>query len=411
MNLNKKDVLKILSIIFLSILFLVAISNLSVIFSWVDKLLSVLSPFIWGLCFAFVINIPLKLIENKLFSKLNKKGNKKWLRAKRPVSLILSIVLLLLIISLLVILIIPRFKDALESFATKLPDYMNALNIKLSEFIANLTGKDNHHIFKIDWNTVSKNLINFVHSSDMNTFELTIDIVSGIIGGIFDIILGFVFSIYILASKEKLGRQFRSLLYSVIKKERVDRFLSVISISNTSFSRFVAGQCTEAVIIGVLCALGMIIFRMPYVPVISCVIAVTALIPVFGAFIGTAIGAFMILLDSPVKAVWFIIYIIVLQQIETNLIYPKVVGKSVGLPGIWVLFAVTIGGGFFGAFGMLVSVPVCSVVYTLLESWINKRLIERNIDSDRLNRTVTSSNDTQSEADSSDNDNNNENKN
>ena len=388
MNLNKKDVLKILSIIFISIIFLVALINLSSIFSWIEKLLSVLSPFIWGLCFAFVINIPLRLIENRVFSGLNKKGNKKWLRIKRPVSLILSILLLLILISLLVILIIPRFKEALESFATKLPDYMNVLDLRLSELMANFTGEEGKHIFKIDWETISGKLIDFVHSSDVNTVELTIDIVSKVIGGIFDVILGFVFSIYILASKERLGRQFRSVLYSIIKKEKADSFLSVLSISNTSFSRFVAGQCTEAVIIGFLCALGMIIFRMPYVPVISCIIAVTALIPVFGAFIGTAIGAFMILLDSPVKALWFIIYIIVLQQIETNLIYPRVVGKSVGLPGIWVLFAVTVGGGFFGAFGMLVSVPVCSVIYTLLERWVKNRLIKRNIDSDRLNKTV-----------------------
>lgn len=388
MNLNKKDVLKILSIIFISIIFLVALLNLSSIFSWIEKLLSVLSPFIWGLCFAFVINIPLRLIENRVFSGLNKKGNKKWLRMKRPVSLILSILLLLVLISLLVILIIPRFKEALESFATKLPDYMNALDLRLSELMANVTGEEGKHVFKIDWETVSGKLIDFVHSSDANTVELTIDIVSKVIGGIFDVILGFVFSIYILASKERLGRQFRSVLYSIIKKEKADSFLSVLSISNTSFSRFVAGQCIEAVIIGVLCALGMVIFRMPYVPVISCIIAVTALIPVFGAFIGTAIGAFMILLDSPVKALWFVIFIIILQQIETNLIYPKVVGKSVGLPGIWVLLSVTVGGGFFGAFGMLVSVPVCSVLYTLAERWIKNRLIKRNIDSDRLNKTV-----------------------
>lgn len=273
-----------------------------------------------------------------------------------------------------------------EVFATSLPDYIDALDEKLSSIMSKFTDNEQHINNIIDWRTISTSIVNFLHSNDINTIDLTVSIIVGAVKTIFNIVLGFVFSIYILSSKEKLGRQFRSILYSIIKKEKVDNFLSVLSLANSSFYKFVIGQCTEAVIIGVLCSIGMLIFRMPYVPVVSCIIAVTALIPVFGAFIGTALGALIILLASPIKALWFIVYIIVLQQFETHIIYPKVMGKSVGLPGIWVLLAVTIGGGFFGAIGMLVSVPICSVIYTLLDKWISKRLVQRNIDSDTLER-------------------------
>ncbi len=385
MNLDKKTIMKIILIIFSSILFTVVIANLGLVFSGISVFVDVISPFIIGLCLAFILNIPLRLIEEKCFAPLNRKCGKVWKRLKRPVSLLLSILCVLIIIALLLVIIIPQFKETIEGFAVSLPEYMDALNEKISDLTFKLTGKESAG-FKIDWETVSKMLIEFANKEDSDTMTITIDIIGGAVGAIFDIVLGIVFSIYILASKEQLGRQFRSVLYSIFKKKKVDRFMSIMSMANSSFSRFVVGQFTEAVIIGVLCCIGMLIFRMPYAPVISCIIAITALIPVFGAFIGTAVGAFMILLVSPIKALWFIVYIIVLQQLETNIIYPKVVGKSVGLPGIWVLFAVMIGGGFFGALGMLVAVPIFSVLYTLLDIWIRRRLIARNIDSDTLHR-------------------------
>ncbi len=386
MNLDKKTMLKILFLVFVSILLLVSLPRIGAIISWIGVFLSVLTPFIIGLCMAFIINIPLRLIEKKAFRKLNRKGNKTWLRIRRPICLTLSILFFVLVIVLLLIIIIPALKNAIELFAEKLPAYMAALETKLSAVISDVTGKSGDDVFKINWDTISKAILDFVHKNDSSTVSITVDIISGAVTGVFNVILGFVFSIYILASKEKLGRQFRSLLYSIVKKEKVDRFLSLMAMANSTFNKFVVGQCTEAIIIGVLCCIGMLIFGMPYAPVVSCIIAITALIPVFGAFIGTALGAFIIFLESDIKALWFIIFIIVLQQIETNLIYPRVMGKSVGLPGIWVLFAVMIGGGLFGAVGMLVSVPICSVVYTLGERWIKRRLIQRNIDSDTLNR-------------------------
>lgn len=389
MNLDKKTILKILFIVFVSILLFVGLPRIGAIFSWVGLFFDVLTPFTIGLCMAFIINIPMRLIEKKAFRKLNRKGGKVWTRIRRPICLTLSILFFVLVIALLLVLIIPALKDAIEKFAIKLPGYMATVEIKASNFISNITGQTGEDVFKIDWGTISNSIINFLHQGDGNTVSLTIDLVSGAVSGIFNVILGFVFSIYILASKERLGRQIRSLLYSVIKKEKVDKFLSFTAMANSTFSKFVVGQCTEAVILGTLCAIGMLIFQMPYVPVISCIIGITALVPVFGAFIGTGLGAFILLLDSPMKALWFIIFIIVLQQLETNLIYPRVMGKSVGLPGIWVLLAVTIGGGLFGPIGLLVGVPICSVIYTLGERWIKSRLIQRNIDSDTLNKIRT----------------------
>ena len=389
MNLDKKTVLKILFIVFVSILLFVGLPRIGAIFSWIGLFFDILTPFTIGLCMAFVINIPMRLIEKKAFRKLNKKGGKTWLRIRRPICLTLSILFFVLVIALLLVLIIPALKVAIEKFAINLPSYMVTLEAKLSGFINNLLGHDDGNVFKINWDTISKSIIDFVHKGDGDTVSLTIEIVSGAVSGVFNIILGFIFSIYILASKESLGRQIRSLLYSVIKKEKVDKFLSLVALANSTFGKFVVGQFTEAIILGSLCALGMLIFRMPYVPVVSCIIGITALVPVFGAWIGTALGAFIILLDSPIKALWFVIFIVILQQFETNIIYPRVMGKSIGLPGIWVLFAVTVGGGLFGAAGMLLGVPVCSVIYTLGERWIKSRLIQRNIDSDTLNKIRT----------------------
>ena len=193
-------------------------------------------------------------------------------------------------------------------------------------------------------------------------------------------VIAFAFSIYVLAQKETLKRQSLKVLRAVMKPEKLQKLLELLELSNRTFTNFITGQLTEAVIIGALCFVGMTIFGMPYAPAISVLVGFTALIPVFGAFIGTAVGAFLILLVKPIQALWFIVFIIVLQQFEGNLIYPKVVGKSVGLPGIWVLVAVTVGGSAMGVMGMLISVPVCSILYTVSRQAVNDRLKIKNIE-------------------------------
>ncbi|HIZ56943.1 MAG TPA: AI-2E family transporter, partial [Firmicutes bacterium] len=232
---------------------------------------------------------------------------------------------------------------------------------------------------QIDWAKLAESVSDFLQYGSTNLFHTTVGITTSIFSGFFNLILGSVFSIYLLLQKERLCLQAKKLLFAYLPEQRVHTILRIGSLSNKTFSGFVTGQVVEAAIIGILCFIGMKIFSMPYASMISCLVGLTALIPIFGAFIGTAIGAFLILMDNPMQAVWFILFIIILQQVEGNLIYPKVVGKSVGLPGIWVLTAITIGGSTFGIAGMLFSVPLCSVLYCMLKESVAKRLKNKKI--------------------------------
>ena len=231
----------------------------------------------------------------------------------------------------------------------------------------------------IDWSSISAWALDIIGQNQHQITTGALDFVTGLFTSLINVILAIVFSVYILASKEALGRLMKSLVYSIMKREHAKKLISVVVLSNRAFSGFIAGQCIEVLLIGILCFIGMLIFKMPYAIMVSCIIAFTAFIPVFGPFIGTAIGAFLILIESPIKAFWFVVFIVILQQLESNIIYPKIMGKHVGLPGIWVLISVTIGGGLFGLVGIITSVPICSVLYTLFDRWIKRRLEERNI--------------------------------
>lgn len=231
----------------------------------------------------------------------------------------------------------------------------------------------------IDWNKVVNIVTDSIKNGGSAVFNTTLGITSSIVGGVMNLVLSLVFSIYLLLQKEQLGAQLKNVMLAFLPPQRVEKILSVGRLSNRIFSKFVSGQCTEAVILGLLCFTGMSIFSMPYAMMISVVVGVTALIPMFGAFIGAGIGAFLILMVDPMQAFWFLIYIVVLQQLEGNLIYPRVVGKSVGLPGLWVLVAVTIGGNLWGVMGILLSVPLCSVVYSLFRQLVRDRLKKKHV--------------------------------
>ena len=220
-------------------------------------------------------------------------------------------------------------------------------------------------------------LIDILKDGGTMLFNTTASVTASIVTAVMNFVIAFAFSIYVLAQKETLKRQSLKVLRAVMKPEKLQKLLELLELSNRTFTNFITGQLTEAVIIGALCFVGMTIFGMPYAPAISVLVGFTALIPVFGAFIGTAVGAFLILLVKPIQALWFIVFIIVLQQFEGNLIYPKVVGKSVGLPGIWVLAAVMIGGHVDGVVGMLLGVPVCSVIYALLQDYLRAQPTEQ----------------------------------
>ena len=337
--------------------------------------ISLLSPFIIGFCMAYVVNLLLRPLERFWMWIWHKAKRQKLIcKIKRPLCLTLSFLVVLGVIFAIVFMIIPALKDTVVSFANKVPQYAKTVE---SWYYALVDFLENYNFelpeISLDINKITDFAKSVISNYGSNVLDTTVNVTASIVSAIVDIVLGLVFAIYLLAQKEKLGNQTRRAATAILGPERSKRVVDFTALTNSVFTKFVTGQLTEACIIGVLCFIGMSIFKMPYAGIISILVGFTALVPIFGAFIGTAVGAFLILLESPIKAVWFVVFIIILQQLEGNLIYPRVVGKSVGLPGIWVLTAVTVGGGLFGVLGMLFSVPICSVLYVLFRNFVNKK--------------------------------------
>ena len=368
MELSKKTVKRILLIITFTVLLIWAIYNHKLLFKYIGELYSLISPFVIGLCIAYVVNVIMRPIE-RLWMKLLSKCKGKWVeKMKRPICLLLSILLVIGIILAVIFIIMPELSDSVSSLVSMVPSYVSeveswweALALRLDKYGVELPQ------FSFD----TDKFIQILKDGGTAVLNTTLSATTSIVTAVINIVLALAFSIYVLAQKETLKRQSKKVLAKLMKPEKMQKLLDMLDLINRTFTNFITGQLTEAVIIGALCFIGMSIFRMPYAPAISVLVGFTALIPVFGAFIGTAIGAFLILLVKPIQAVWFVVFIIVLQQFEGNLIYPKVVGKSVGLPGIWVLFAVTIGGNAMGVVGMLISVPLCSVMYVVARNAVN----------------------------------------
>ena len=336
-----------------------------------DKFMNVLSPFIAGFAIAFLLNVLMRPLES-FWVKIFKDKSKIAVSLKRPVCLLLSIVLMFGFLTAVLFMIVPEFINTFNNIVDVLPDYANKA---IGWYEKLRTFAKGHNVNIPEFNFKPEIIINFLKANfaNQNTISKTIDFTASLVTGIINFIVSIAFSLYLLAQKEKLANNLKRTLYAFLPEKRINRIVEIAGITDQTFTKFVSGQLLEALIIGLLCFIGMLIFKMPYASVISVLVGFTALIPVFGAFIGTAIGAFLILFDSPAKALWFIVFIIVLQQLEGNLIYPKVVGKTVGLPGIWVLTAVTIGGNTFGVWGILIAVPACAVLYTLLRSSVNNR--------------------------------------
>ena len=339
-----------------------------------SRLLGLVSPFLLGFCIAFVLNIALRPLE-KLWARLWRRSKSPLKqRLRRPVCLVLSLVLFIGVVAAVFLVLIPQLRETAMGISAMVPQSVERLGLwwdELSAFLAQFGA------YLPEWNLNTEKIITTV--SDFITrfagtmANKTLDITRSIFSVLINLIMALIISFYVLGQKEQHGRNCRRVIRAVMKPEHADRFLELSSLINRSFTNYVTGQMTEAVILGSLCFVGMLLFRFPYAPVISVVVGFTALIPIFGAWAGGAVGAFLIVFVSPMKALWFIVFLVILQQLENNLIYPKVVGKSVGLPGIWVLAAVTIGGGAFGILGMLLGVPSCAVIYTLVKEFINRR--------------------------------------
>ena len=376
MDISKKTVKRILLIIAFTVILIWAVYNHKLLFKYIGELYALISPFVIGLCIAYVVNVIMRPIE-RMWMKLLSRFKGKWVeKLKRPICLLLSILLIIGIILAVVFLIIPELSESVSSLVSMIPSYVTeieswweALSERLVKYGVDLP----------QFNFNPDKLIDFLKDGGTAVLNTTLSATTSIVTAVINFVLALAFSIYVLAQKETLKRQSKKVMSRLMKPEKMQKLLDMLDLINRTFTNFITGQLTEAVIIGVLCFIGMSIFRMPYAPAISVLVGFTALIPVFGAFIGTTIGAFLILLVKPIQAVWFVVFIIVLQQFEGNLIYPKVVGKSVGLPGIWVLVAVTIGGNAMGVVGMLISVPLCSVLYVVARNAVNGRpLAERS---------------------------------
>ena len=371
MDLNKKKIKGILLIIAFSLLLYFTLLNFSAVLKGAGKILSVLSPVIIGLVFSFLLNLLLCRFEKWWDILSGRRNGKKGKAVKRGVCLLLSILIVLGVLTILIFMILPEVVSSFSQMADTLPGYLTALADKAAAF-AREHGLSHYmeRIPEIDFEKIGA----FISERAGTIIGTTVSITASVFSVVFNIAFAVVFAVYILAQKEKLAGQLLRLIEAYFPRRAKDFTLRLSRMSYEVFSKFVLGQETEALIIGVLCYIGMRIFSMPYASAISALIAFTALIPIFGAFIGTALGALLIFVVSPVKALWFIVFIIVLQQLESNLIYPKVVGSSVGISGLWVLLSVTLGGGLFGIVGMLVAVPVFTVVYKLLSEDVRARL-------------------------------------
>lgn len=380
---NKANILLVFLFIAFTVLFCWCLMNISQVAGLCRTVLSAFMPIIYGFFIAFIINLfmrPLESVYDKLFKK--KKIN---FKIKRALCLIISIVLVVSIVLAVLFLVIPELVNTVYSFIHELPKYMASAEAKLNEIEKNFH-TFNFQLPELNAEELEARFIKLLTEKGFDFVNMTINLTSSIFSGVFNFVVSFFFAIYMLAQKEKLCHTIKRFLFAFIPISVANKILSWTKVTNKTFTKFATGQLTEAVILGALCFVGMIILGIPYPLIISILIGFTALIPVFGAFIGIIIGAVLIVLVNPVKAVWFVIFMIILQQLEGNLIHPKVVGKSVGLPGILVLAAVTVGGNAFGLLGTLLSVPIVSVIYFGLRLFVNRKLKERNIiiDSDGM---------------------------
>ena len=328
----------------------------------VSLVIGAASPLILGCVIAYMVNILMSFYEKLFFKKAKSKFI---IKSKRPTCMIAAFLTLVIVIGLIFFMIAPELVACAEVLIAKLPKAIEDL-IDNGKLIELLPQELSLFIEQIDWNNIVSKVSEFLFSGIGNVTGTVTTVISSVFSKVITFVIGFIFSIYLLLGKDKLKYQINRLMNHYLHVKWRERVLYVVSVLNENFHQFIVGQCIEAVILGCLCALGMLIFRFPYAIMVGVLIGFTALIPVAGAYIGAISGAFMILTVSPQKALLFIVYIVVLQQIEGNLIYPKVVGKSIGLPAIWVLAAVTIGGGLGGIMGMILGVPFAASVYQFI---------------------------------------------
>lgn len=375
MEFNKQTRNYILQILIVGILMYCGIQRLDVVIRAFRFIINIFKPFFIGIVIAFILNVPMKHIEKNLFVKRDKLK-----KLRRPLAYLITLFCVLGVLTIVLAIVIPELIDTFATLVERIPPTIVMIQSKVTELLEAYPALEATILtLEIDWTVLSNTVVGFVQNLAANMINSGIGIVTTIIGGITTSVIAFIFSIYLLMQKEKLLSQLKQIFYAVLPNKITEKILSVGVLANHTFSNFLSGQCVEAVIIGTMFVIAMSVFRMPYAMLTGIVIAVTALVPIFGAFVGCGIGALLIFIDNPIQALWFVVMFLIIQQIEGNLIYPYVVGNSVGLPSVWVLVAVTIGGSLFGIGGILFFIPMSSVLYTLFKEMIKRRLKERKV--------------------------------
>ena len=379
MEFNRKNVRMILLIIAFAVVLYTAAQNLASVYGAVKTVWNVFGVVITGLAMAFVLNVPLKLFEDRVFYGMSEDRRPLVRRLRRAVSLVCALVVSLGVIVILIAVVLPQLTQTVTEVAARLPEYISAVVNWINEVLAKFDIEiEALKEFTVDWEKVFKDLSTYLKEG--NVINTATDVGTAAASTVMNTFLGLVVAVYVLAQKERIGRFARRCIDAFLPKHASSAISRVASMASETFSSFVAGQLADSCILGILCYICMLIFRFPYPEVISVVIGVTSLVPMVGSFIGEVIGALLILIVSPLKALLFVIMVLAIQQVDGAFIYPRIVGKSVGLPGVAVFCAVIVGGNIAGVLGAVMGVPVCAVLYALLKEAVASRLEGRRTD-------------------------------
>lgn len=368
---DKKQFKGILLLILFGVLLLGLIQNFMLVWRTLAKIYAIFEPVTTGFCIAFVLNVLLRVMENRVFVFMGRSAHPMVRKMLRPVSLLSTVVVTLGILVVLVLVILPELRETIEMLLENMGTYVEEIQAWLAEIQIN-----GQQVFtaRLDWDKLLETIQTMLTPGTENSIvETAAGVTTSVVKSLTNLVFSFFISIYVLARKERVGDLAIRISKAILPEKASDKLRRICKLANNSFSNFITGQLTEAVILGFLCFLGMKIFRFPNAAIISVLIGVTALLPIIGPLIGELVGCLLILIESPIQALLFLVFVLTLQVIEGNVIYPKVVGRSVGLPGLIVLSAVVVGGNIGGIFGVLLSVPVASVIYTLVLDWLDNR--------------------------------------
>lgn len=378
MNLNNENIKKIMFIIAFALVFAVCIFNLGTVFFYINILFAVITPFLAGGAMAFVVNIPMKIAEEIFFENKYVSKIKVLYKLKRPLSLIFALLFIIGIIGIVVGIVLPELYSTILSISKNISDFLP----KLYDFVKKnadnqIIEKYIYQLQQINWLSMLTDFLNVFTSGAGSVISSTLNVIGSIMSTTFDFLIAFIFCIYVLAQKETLSNHLKIVLKAYLKDNHYKNIVYVAQLTNKTFSSYITGQCLDAFILGVMFFIVLLIAGMPYPMLIGVLIGFTALIPMVGAFIGCIISVLLIFMISPAQSIIFLIIFIILQQVEENLIYPKVVGSSVGLPSIWVIVAVSVGGSLWGVIGMIICIPLFSVMYTLFKDHTKRLLLKK----------------------------------